>query len=88
MAPRREFKGKIAYQERAICNDFLEQLVQSTNSATKIKELVPKYPRPWIGDGLYDKRCSLRDPQIGMTGLGLFRVGFGQRNIPAPINNI
>lgn len=88
MALRREFKGKIDYQERAICDDFLEQLVQSTNSATKIKELVPKSPCLWIGDGLYDKGCWLTDPQLGMTGLGLFRVGFGQQNTPSPINNI
>lgn len=53
-----------------------------------MKELVPKSPRLRIGDGLYDKGYWLRDAQIGMTGLGLCRVGFGQRNSSTPINNI
>lgn len=61
MAPRRDFIGKINYQERAICDDFLEQLSMSTNVAAKVKELVPKAPRLRI-EGLYDKGNWLRDP--------------------------
>lgn len=60
----------------------------STNARVQIKELVPKHPRLKIGDGLYDKGNWLRDPEIGMSGLGLFKVGFGQRNSPAPMNGI
>lgn len=62
MAPRWEIKGKIDYQERVICDDFLEQLVQSTNSFSKQKELVPKSSLLQIGDGLFDKGHWLRDP--------------------------
>lgn len=49
---------------------------------------MPKPPHLRICDGLYDKGCWLRDAQIGMKGIGLFRVGFGQWNTPAPINSI
>lgn len=49
---------------------------------------MPKSSHLQIGDGLYDKGCWLRDPQISMSGLGLFRVAFGQRNAPAPTNNV
>lgn len=62
MAPKREFSGKVNYQERAICDDFLEQLTLSTNVATKIKDLVPRAPHLKIGEGLYDKGNWLRDP--------------------------
>lgn len=53
-----------------------------------MKELVPKASHLRIGDGLYDKGNWLRDPQIGISGLGLFKVGFSQRNSPAPMNSI
>lgn len=88
MAPRREFKGKVDYQERAILDDSIEKLTQPTNTSAKIKELVPKSHRMRIGDGLYDKGNWLRDAQIGMVGLGLFKVVFSQQNSPAPINSI
>lgn len=61
MAPRRDFKGKFNYKERAICDDFLEQLTISTNVTAKMKELVSKAPRLRIGDGLYDKGKWLRE---------------------------
>lgn len=61
MARQRDFTGKVNYQERAICDDFLEQLTMSTNATAKMKELVPKAPRLRIGDGLYDKGNWLRD---------------------------
>lgn len=88
MAPRRELTGKVNYQERNICDDFLEQLTMSTNAGAKAKELVPKNPRLRIGDGLYDKGNWLRDPEIGVSGLGLFKVGFGQRHSLAPLHSI
>lgn len=72
MAPRREFTGKVNYQDRNICDDFLEHLTMSLNVAAKIKELVPKAPHLRIGDSLYDKGRWLRDSQIGISGLGLF----------------
>lgn len=87
MAPKREFSRKVNYHERAICDDFLEQLMLSTNVASKMKELVLRAPRLKIGEGLYDKGNWLRDPQIGMFGLGLFKVGFSMRNSPAPQNS-
>lgn len=62
MAPRRDFTRKVNYQDRNICDDFLEQLTMSTNVGAKAKELVPKKPRLRIGDGLYDKGNWLRDP--------------------------
>lgn len=88
MAPRRDFTRNVNYQEKAIYDDFLEQLTVSTNVAAKIKELVPKAPRLRIGDGFYDKGNWLRDPQIGISGLGLFKVGFGQRHSLGPMNSI
>lgn len=60
----------------------------STNAGAKAKELVPKNPCLKIGDGLYDKGNWLRDPEIGLLGLGLFKVSFGQRNSPNPLNSI
>lgn len=62
MAPRRDFIGKVNYQDRNICDDFLEQLTMSTNVRAKAKELVPKNPHLRIGDSLYDKGNWLRDP--------------------------
>lgn len=88
MAPRRELTGKVNYQDRNICDDFLEQLTMSTNVEAKANELVRKNPHLRIRDGLYDKGNWLRDPQIGMSGLGLFKVGFGQRHSLAPLNSI
>lgn len=88
MAPKREFLDKVNYLERSVCDDFLEQLTFSTNQASKAKELVPRAPRLKIGEGLYDKGNWLRDPQVGLSGLGLFKVGFGMRNSPAPQNSI
>lgn len=44
MAPRRDFIGKVNYQERAICDDFLKKLSMSIIVAAKVKELVPKAP--------------------------------------------
>lgn len=88
MDPKREFKGKVDYQERAICDDLLKQLTQSTNSAAKIKELVPQSPRLRVSDGLYEKGNWLRDAQIGMIGLGLFWIAFGQRHSLAPNNSL
>lgn len=88
MAPKREFSGKVDYLERSVCEDFLEQLTLSTNQASKAKELVPRAPRLRIGEGLYDKGNWLRDPQVGLSGLGLFKIVFGMRNSPAPQNNI
>lgn len=88
MAPRRDFTGKVNYQEREICDDFLEQLSMSTNVADKVKELVPKAPCLKIGEGLYYKGNCLRDPQIGLSGLGLFKVGFGMRHSLALMNSI
>lgn len=70
MAPKREFSGKVDYLERSVCDDFLEQLTLSTNQASKAKELVPRAPRLKIGEGLYDKGNWLRDPQVGLSGLG------------------
>lgn len=60
----------------------------SLNAAAKIKELVIKAPRLRIGDGLYDKGRWLRDSQIGISGMGLFKVGFSQRHVSAPMNSI
>lgn len=60
----------------------------STNVGARAKELVPKKPHLKIGDGLYDKGNWLRDLEIGMLGLSLFKVGFGQRHAPAPLNSI
>lgn len=60
----------------------------STNGAAKVKELVPKAPRLRIGEGLYDKGNWLRDPHIGLSILGLFKVGFGMRHSPTPMNSI
>lgn len=88
MAPKRQFLGKVNYQERAICDDFLEQLTLSTNLASKVKELVPRTPCLKIGEGLYDKGNWLRDPQVGLSGLGLFKIGFGMRNSLALQNSI
>lgn len=76
MEPRRDFTGKVNYQEKAICDDFLEQLNRSTNAPGKMKELVPKASCLRIGDELYNKGNWLRDPQIGISSLGLFKVGF------------
>lgn len=88
MATKRELTGKVNYQDQNICDDFLEQLTMSTNVGAKAKELVPKNPRLKIGDGLYDKVNWLRDPETGLLGLGLFKISFGQRNSPAPLNGI
>lgn len=68
---------KLNYQDRNIYDGFLEQLTMSTTIGAKAKELVPNNPRLKIGDGLYDKGNWLRDPEIGILGLGLFKVGFG-----------
>lgn len=88
MAPKIEFFGKVNYQERAICDDFLEQLTLSTNQESKVTELVPRAPCLKIGEGLYDKGNWLRDPHVGLSRLGLFKVGFGMRNSPTPQNSI
>lgn len=56
----------------------------STNQASKVKELVPRAPCLKIGEGLYDKGNWLRDPQVRLSRLGLFKVGFGMRNSLAP----
>lgn len=53
-----------------------------------MKELVPKAPQLRIGDDLYDKGNWLRDSHIGLSGPGLFKVGFGQINSFAPMNSI
>lgn len=60
----------------------------STNVVAKVKELVPKAPRLRIGEGLYEKGNWLRDPLTGLSGLGLFKVGFGMRHSSVPLNSI
>lgn len=43
---------KVDYQERVVCDDFLEQLDHSTNDSSKLKELVPIKPWLRVVDGL------------------------------------
>ena len=69
-------------------DDFLEQFPLSINEITKGRELIPKKPRVAIVEGFYDRANWVRDTQVSMGGLELFKKWFLERKLDIPMNNV
>lgn len=88
MPPRKDFSGQTEYSKRVVDDDFLEQFPSSVNEITKGRELNPKNPRIMVAEGFYDKANWIRDAQVSVGGLGLFRKWFSERNLDTPLSNV
>ena len=73
MPPRKEFSGHADYLKRSIHDNFLEKFPPSINEITEGREFILKNPRLIVAEGFYDKANNLRDAQISMGGLELFK---------------
>jgi hypothetical protein len=76
MPPRRDFSRKVDYKLRNVHDNLLELLRSSTNEVVKGKGLIPKVPFMKIDDNLYDNRNLLKDAQLSISGMELFRRWF------------
>lgn len=52
------------------------------------REFIPKNPRLIVVEDFYDKENNLRDAQISIEGLELFKKLFSQRNLDTPLSNV
>lgn len=60
----------------------------SINEITKGRELIPKKSKLVVGDGFYDRANWVRDAQVSVGGLELFRKWFLECNLDAPLSNV
>ena len=88
MPPRKEFTGQVDYLKRSVHDDFLEQFPTSVHEITRGRELIPKDSRELVAEGFYDKANWVRDAQISVGGLDLFKRWFSERNNDSPMNNV
>ena len=80
--------GQTDYLKCSVHDDFLEQFPLSMHEITKGRELIPKYPREIIAEGFYDKANWVRDAQVSVGGLELFKKWFSERNLDNPMSNV
>ena len=59
--------------QRNLHDELLEQLRNSTNDIAKSHELIPKNPKLMVGEGFCDTRNLLRDVEIIVGGIDLFK---------------
>ncbi len=78
MPPRKEFTRKMDYLKHSMHDDFLEQFPLSVHEITKGRELIPKHPRVVVVEGFYDKANWVRDAQVSMGCLILFKKWFSK----------
>ena len=88
MPPWKEFTGKRDYLKHSVHDDFLEQFPLSVHEITKGRELIPKHPRVVVAEGFYDKSNWVRDAQVSMGGLELFKKWFSERKLDTPMSNV
>lgn len=79
MPSRIEFMGQIDYLKHSVYDDFLQKFPLSVNEITKGRELIPKDPREIVAEDFYDKANWVRDAQISMGGLELFKMVFRKK---------
>lgn len=63
-------------------------MLLSMNELVKCRELILKIPRLLVGEGLYEKENWLRDAEVSMGGLDLFRKWFVERKLDTLVRNI
>jgi hypothetical protein len=88
MPPCKDFSSKVDYLKRSIHDDFLEQMPPFVNELTKGREFIPKNPRLLVSEGFYDKANYLRDVEVLVGGLELFKKWFVERNLDTPMRNV
>ena len=49
---------------------------------------IPKNPRLVVAEGFYNKANNLRDAQISIGGLELFKKWFSERKLGTPLSNV
>ena len=57
----------------AIHDDFQEKMPPSINELIKGREFIPKNPRFLVSEGFCDKTNYLRDVELSMGGLQIFK---------------
>lgn len=55
---------------------------------TKGRALIPKNPRIAVAEGFYDKANWIRDAQVSMGSMGLFKKWFSERKLDNPLSNV
>lgn len=88
MPPRKDFSRKVDYLKKDVHDDFLEKIPSSVNEIKKGREFIPKNPRLLVSEGFYDKDHCLRDVEVSIGGLELFKKWFEKRNLDTPMRNV
>lgn len=66
------------YLKRFVHDNFLEKMPPSINELTKGREFIPKNSRLVVSEGFYDKANYLRDVEVSVGGLELFKKWFAE----------
>lgn len=77
-------KGEASAPKIPLNKDLMNQLIPSTSDKTK-GQLIPRGPQ--IVEGLFDRRCSIRDAKLPYTRWELFYSWFRNKNMGIPIGN-
>lgn len=70
--------------KRNLYDDFLDQLKPSTNDKQQGQRFVSG---KFLGEGLTNKAFCLADVSVPMTGLEMFKLWYGQRNLHSPLSS-
>ena len=84
MAPTKQNSGYIEYLKRNLYDDFLDQFPLSTNNR---KNGLVLMQGKILGEGLVYNCSNIADARVPLTGLEMFRLWYGQRNLPHPFSN-